>query len=55
MALHPDLLDKHLLLLSRPAILNPPLAFPTRVRYTYAIRLATLKLIWDARAPRAET
>lgn len=29
MALHPDLLDKHLLLLSRPAILNPTLAFPT--------------------------
>ena len=35
MALHPDLLDKHLLLLSRPAILNPLLAFPTCVRYTY--------------------
>lgn len=35
MALHPDLLDKHLLLLSRRTILNPPLAFPTCVRYTY--------------------
>lgn len=34
MALHPDLLDKHLLLLSRLAILNPLLAFPTYVRYT---------------------
>lgn len=34
MALHPDLLDKHLLLLSRPAILNPLLAFPMYVRYT---------------------
>lgn len=34
MALHPDLLDKHLLLLSRLAILNPLLAFPIYERYT---------------------
>lgn len=36
MALHPDLLDKHLLLLSWLAILNPLLAFPTYVRMLLA-------------------
>lgn len=40
MALHPDLLDKHLLLLSRPAILNPTLSHFLRAYTLYTLYAA---------------